>query len=120
MMNARILSIFLLCFIITSDAIAGLKAETDSLLNELDNVISQRDIYNSRKESELAALRQKISEAADERERFFALGNLFRPTIHIARIRPIRSVCVRKPSPTEAVTTNLSSMRNSTRPTPWA
>lgn len=77
MMNARILSIFLLCFIIIPDAIAGLKAETDSLLNELDNVISQRDIYNSRKESEISALRQKISEAADERERFFALGNLF-------------------------------------------
>lgn len=66
-----------LCFLFAPGICAGGETETDSLLKQLDKVISERDVYIGQKEERLAELRDKISQAKDDRARFYALGDLF-------------------------------------------
>lgn len=50
---------------------------TDSLLNQLDRVISERAIYLEKKEARLAELHRNLASATADKERFDILGNLF-------------------------------------------
>ena len=50
---------------------------TDSLLNQLDEAIANRETYLARRESVLAGLRDSLSSAKDDRARFDILGALF-------------------------------------------
>lgn len=72
-----IFHIFILCSLFLPIVCSGKETDADILMDQLDKVISERDIYISNKEKQLADLRSKIPQAKDHRERFYALADLF-------------------------------------------
>lgn len=50
----------------------------DSLLNQLDKIIANREIYYKEKENRLDSLHRSLAIAGSDRERFETLGSLFR------------------------------------------
>ena len=52
-------------------------AVTDSLMGELEKVLSHRNIYERKKENSIREARQRLRSARDDRDRFDALGDLF-------------------------------------------
>ena len=73
----RTVLIILLCFFTTISAAAYGKTPNDSLMNQLDQVIANRDIYLSLKEKRLNQLRNELSGATDDRQRFDFLNHLY-------------------------------------------
>lgn len=69
--------IFILCSLFLPMVCPGKETDTDMLMDQLDKVIAERDIYINNKEKHLAELRGKIPQAKDHRERFYALADLF-------------------------------------------
>lgn len=64
------------CFLMTSIEVISGNALTDSLMNQLDHIISVRDIYIQQKLTRLTKLRQKAEDMRDDKSRFDALGEL--------------------------------------------
>lgn len=73
----RTVLIILLCFFTTISAAAYGKTPNDSLMNQLDQVIANRDIYLSLKEKRLNQLRNELSGATDDRQRFDFLNHFY-------------------------------------------
>lgn len=73
----HILRTILICFFATTLISAYGKTPNDSLMNQLDQVIANRDIYLSLKEKRLNQLRNELSGAADDRQRFDFLNHLY-------------------------------------------
>lgn len=73
----RTILIILLCFFTTTSAAAYGKTLNDSLMNQLDEVIANRGVYLSLKEKRLNQLRNELSRAADDRQRFDFLNHLY-------------------------------------------
>lgn len=68
--------IYLLLFCLCHSGMSG-KTPTDSLMEQLDCVIAQRDIYLQQKEARLSELHNKSLSAKDDRERFDVLNHLY-------------------------------------------
>lgn len=73
----RTVLIILLCFFTTTSAAAYGKTLNDSLMNQLDEVIANRGVYLRLKEKRLNQLRNELSRAADDRQRFDFLNHLY-------------------------------------------
>ena len=73
----HILRTILICIFATTLISAYGKTPNDSLMNQLDQVIANRDIYLSLKEKRLNQLRNELSRAADDRQRFDFLNHLY-------------------------------------------
>lgn len=72
------------CFLIVllglhffSTVVAKEQTTTDSLLNQLDKSIAERNIYLDKKENRLSELRQALSNARSDMNSFDILGDLF-------------------------------------------
>lgn len=68
-----LLIIYPVCWLVLS---AKEKNPTDSLLNQLDDAISHRDIYLKKKMDRMEELQQKLKDAKSDREEFDVLGEL--------------------------------------------
>lgn len=66
-----------ICFFSFDILFASEKTKTDSLMDQLDDVIANRSIYLERKESRLAELTEILNNTANDRERFNALVHLY-------------------------------------------
>lgn len=64
------------CFLMTPIEVISGNALTDSLMNQLDHIISVREIYIQQKLTRLTKLRQKAEDMRDDKSRFDALGEL--------------------------------------------
>ena len=69
--------IFLLILVCCPVVMAAGNAVTDSLMGELEKVLSHRNIYERKKENSIREARQRLRSARDDRDRFDALGDLF-------------------------------------------
>ena len=67
-----LLSLLLIC----GQTVLG-RTATDSLMKQLDDVISRRDTYLRQKEDRLAKLRAQLKTARDDRSRFDILNHLY-------------------------------------------
>lgn len=69
--------ILFICFFSSSLLFASEKTTADSLMNQLDAVISNRSVYLAEKEAKLSELADRFSTTASDRERFDILTNLY-------------------------------------------
>lgn len=67
----------LICFFATTSTAAYGKTLNDSLMNQLDQVIANRTIYLNLKDKRLNQLRNDLSRATDDRQRFDFLNHLY-------------------------------------------
>ncbi len=77
MMLLRLFLLLIPCFICLTGISAAERYSTDSLLAQLDSVISNRDTYLEKKTSRLSELHDNLSHARTDRERFDILGTLY-------------------------------------------
>lgn len=73
----RTVLIILICFFATTSMAAYGKTLNDSLMNQLDQVIANREMYLNFKEKRLNQLRNDLSRATDDRQRFDFLNHLY-------------------------------------------
>lgn len=73
----RILILIFSFFCICSKMMAGAPMDDNALLQKLDKMIEQREVYQLKIEKEIADLRRTLNYAEDEKLRFDLLGNLF-------------------------------------------
>ena len=71
-----ILIVFFLCCQVFQVLASG-ETATDSLMKQLDNIISNREIYLSRKKAELDSLHRRFDLSKDDVERFNSLNSLY-------------------------------------------
>lgn len=73
---------FALILMVCVACLPGLAAtgqiSNDSLLNQLDNIIANREVYYKEKENRLDSLHKKLAAAGEDKERFETLASLFR------------------------------------------
>lgn len=84
--------ILLVCFPVLPMKGASRDNSSDSLMNQLDNVISQRETYIQQKIAKLTRLRHQADVTRDLNARFDVLGDLLDEYISSTRILPIRYV----------------------------
>jgi len=77
MIIRKLILLLLLFFACVPRISAAWQKSTDSLLAQLDSVISNRDIYLAEKEARLSELHEALQHAGSDRERFDALGALY-------------------------------------------
>lgn len=68
--------ITLVALLFTGFAAVAAEDNSAALMSQLHQAIAHRDEYEQAKENRLAALRQKVEEAPDNEELFYALGDL--------------------------------------------
>ncbi len=76
-MRKSLIIIFFICFYCLPGVFAAETAVIDSLLNRLESVIADRDMYRAEKEHRIDELRRALPEAKDAHARFDILGNMF-------------------------------------------
>ena len=69
--------IFVLCLLCVSVLRVSGNTTTDSLMNQLDYVIANRQVYLDEKKARLEELRHNLEEAEDDRQRFDVLTQLY-------------------------------------------
>ncbi len=73
----RYVTPFLLFICVCSGVIAADKTDDAALLQKLDKMIAQREIYQHKVEKEIEELRRTLNYAEDDRHKFDILGDLF-------------------------------------------
>lgn len=73
----RLAFVLIIGFVTVADGLAAGQISAESLLAQLDSIISNRDVYLEMKEARLAELHDNLSRVRTDRERFDALGALY-------------------------------------------
>lgn len=77
MTSLRLVIMMILGFVCASGLTAAGQKSAESLLAQLDSVISNRDVYLEKKEVRLSELHGNLEKAGSDREKFDALGALY-------------------------------------------